>query len=421
MIYENGYTYKLRFLLVMVLTSIEQITDILTLRYHPTKSTLIPPLTVSDFSPESTFNLASPEHNIDMVDSMLKKTIKKTILGDTISIALSGGVDSSVILAKIREVLPDLNIHCITVGFYENDTDFVAAKEIANTFNCEFHGLIIENPLETLPAQITLAQEPRWNTFWYYVVKEASKYSDMLVSGDGGDEVFAGYVFRYKRFIESINNNDGWMDRAQKYMQCHNRDWVDDQQKIFMPKMKFNWQNIYNKLRTSFDNTLHPIDQVLLADFNGKLLHDWVPVNTRIHKHFNIRGYSPLMNIDLVKWAAYIPYYQKYDRDTNEGKIPLRKLFNRTGHENLLIKGKKGYAPDLELLWKNYAKKICEKHILEGDAIKYKMINPNWVNSAFEHAERNDIRYISKLLSILSLEIWCELYVSNSITEELKL
>ena len=105
----------------------EQITDILTLRYHPTKSTLIPPLVVSDFA---TVSNNTPEQNIESIDRMLKTSIEKTIKGDTISIALSGGVDSSLALAKIREVHPKLNIHCITVGFYENDTDFDAAKKL---------------------------------------------------------------------------------------------------------------------------------------------------------------------------------------------------------------------------------------------------------------------------------------------------
>lgn len=400
---------------------IEQITDILTLRYHPTKSTLIPPLTVNDFSPESTFNLASPEHNIDMVDKMLKTTIQKTIKDKSISLALSGGVDSSIILAKIREVFPDIDIHCITVGFYEGDTDFIAAKELSKAFDCKFHGLAIENPLETLPKQVSISHEPRWNTFWTYVVEEAKKHSNMLISGDGGDEVFAGYVFRYKKFIESLNNGDGWKERAIKYMSCHNRDWVPDQNGMFTLKMKFNWDNVYNKLRSNFDNTLNPVDQILLADYNGKLLHDWVPVNNRIHEHYGITGYSPLMNIDLVKWAVYIPYHQKYNRNTNEGKIPLRRLLERTGYEDYLVKEKKGYAPDSLRLWRNYGKRICEKYLSGSDIVKYKIINQLWLDNAIESANDGDLRYISKLFSVLSLEIWCNIYISHSINPNLRL
>lgn len=405
--------------LVYSLVDREQITDILTLRYHPTKSTLVPSLTVSDFSPESNVNTANAEHNIEMIDKMLKATIKKTIVGDTISMALSGGVDSTLILTKIREVLPDITIHGISVGFHKDDTDFIAAKKLAERFDCEFHGLIIENPLKTLPKQISISQEPRWNTYWYYVVQEAVKYSDMIVSGDGGDEVFGGYVFRYKQFVESLNQDDGWMDRAVKYLNCHNRDWVPDQPKIFTPRMNFNWQDIYNKLRNSFDNSLHPVEQVWLADFNGKLLYDWVPVNQRIHDHFKIGNYAPLMNIDLVKFAAYIPYHQKYNKDTNEGKIPLRRLLQNSGNDDLLVSGKKGYGPDIIRLWEKYGKRIVSKYLLSGsDVVKYKMVNQDWINSAFKSANSNNVRYIVKILSVLSLEIWCQLYISHSLNPD---
>jgi asparagine synthase (glutamine-hydrolysing) len=395
----------------------EKITDILTLRYHPTKSTLIPPLTINDFLPNSTFNLTNTEYNINMIDKILKTTIKKTIKTDTISLALSGGIDSSIILTKIREVFPNLNIHCITIGFYENDIDFIAAKKISKVFDCEFHGKIVKNPLETLPNQISISHEPRWNTFWTYVVEESKKYSNMLVSGDGGDEIFAGYVFRYKKFIESLNQNDNWIDRVKKYLECHNRDWVPDQQNVFTNKMNFNWQTIYNKLKPSFNNLLHPINQILLADYNGKLLHDWVPINNLIHNHYNITGYSPLINTDLVKLATGVPYNQY----TNEGKIPLKQLLERSVCAEYIIKEKKGYAPDLIRLWKNYGKNICVRYLTNSDVVKYKIINEPWINNAIILADNNDFRYISKLFSILSLEIWYRLYITHTIIPESKL
>lgn len=394
------------------------ITDILTLRYHPTKPS-IPPLTIDDFSNQP---VITPEHNLNMVDDMIKKSIKRTIKEhDTISLALSGGVDSTFVLSQIRECYPKLNIHCISVGFDETDIDLIAAEKIASYFNCKFHGVLIKNPLEDLPKQISIAQEPRWNIFWYYVVREAKKYSDIIVTGDGGDEVFAGYVFRYKKFLELTNENDGWMDRVIKYMQCHNRDWVDDQQNMFAPTMSFNWQSIYNKLKYSFDNDLSPINQVLLADFNGKLLYDWIPVNEKIYNHFNILGYSPLMNIDLAKWNACVPIEQKYNNTTNKGKLPLRALLKKSGCEHLLISEKKGYAPNLITLWEKYGKNICIKFLSHGDSIKYKMINDEWITSAFYYANKGDIRYIAKLLSVLSLEIWCKIYITHSLNPDNRL
>ena len=97
-----------------------------------------------------------------------------------------------------------------------------------------------------------------------------------------------------------------------------------------------------------------------------------------------------------------------------EGKIPLRRLLEQTGHYDLLVKGKKGYAPDLIRLWKNHGKYICEKYLASrSNVVQYKIINQKWIDNAFE--KTHDLRYINKLLSVLSLELWCEMYMTHSL------
>ena len=312
-------------------------TDILTLRYHPDNTTthVLP----KDFI--SSKPLLTLENNTDILDNMLTKTIKNSIKTKSVAIGLSGGIDSCTILAKIRNVLPDIDIHCITVGFHNNDVDMTSASKIAKYFDCKFHSVIVENPLETLPMQISLSEEPRWNTFWTYVVNHAKNYSDVLISGDGGDEVFAGYTFRYSKFLKLLSPNDGWVERTIKYLKCHERDWVDDQNEMFTAKMNFSWNNIYHKLKPYFDNELKPLNQVLLADYNGKLLYDWVPTNYKIHKKLKMNAYFPLLDTEIVHHGLSLPLEQKYNVEKNEGKIPLRLIFEKYGHNDLLLKEKK--------------------------------------------------------------------------------
>ena len=56
---------------------------------------------------------------------------------------------------------------------------------------------------------------------------------------------------------------------------CHERDQVPDQVNMFDSKLQFDWEQIYYLLRTHFYNDLAPLDQVLMADYYGKLMYDF--------------------------------------------------------------------------------------------------------------------------------------------------
>ena len=86
------------------------------------------------------------------------------------------------------------------------------------------------------------------------MVKTASKFSTSLVSGDGGDELFGGYTFRYQKFLSNFNSEMSPLDRVKLYLECHERDWVPDQIELFDSKANFSWDKIYSKIIPYFDN-----------------------------------------------------------------------------------------------------------------------------------------------------------------------
>jgi len=87
--------------------------------------------------------------------------------------------------------------------------------------------------LKELPKAISIIKQPFWDTHWYYVSKKAQTLSKYLASGDGGDEIFGGYTFRYKKFLETTNDLSKPIDKIKAYLNCHERDRVPDQDKLF--------------------------------------------------------------------------------------------------------------------------------------------------------------------------------------------
>lgn len=396
------------------------IKNILTLRYLPTKETQFQKLTWKDFVEES---IKDPT---DFVENSLKNTIQNKILEfkpKKVSIALSGGVDSTLTLALLNELFPDLTVEAISVKFADSIDESGDASKIAEFFNANHTIIHIENFFQELPKTISILKFPFWDLMnWYYVVKKAATISPILFSGDGGDEIFGGYSFRYSKFLQSINSNSSPLEKIKAYLNCHERDWVPDQEKIFGNNIKFSWDEIYDILKPHFDNSLNPLNQVFLSDFNGKLLFNWIPNYTKIHEHFGIKSISPFLTSDLISFVTHLSIKEKYSIETNTGKLILRKILSNKLPQNFLSKKKQGFSVNTINLWKLYGKEICDYYLSDARIVKDNLINPDWIKIHFEKLKENlDVRYVNKFFSILALEIWYRLFITKEIKPETNL
>ena len=281
------------------------ITNILTLRYDPSIKPNLPKKTWSDFKP----SIQNP--SIEFIEKSIQKNVKKQLDVSSVKkicIALSGGIDSTLILTLIKKTMPEIQVDAISVKFANSVDETGSASKIADELETNHHVVYVENYLKDLPKAISIVKLPFWDLHWYHVVKKSQSLSKYLASGDGGDELFGGYTFRYKKFLSLINNNSTPLEKTKAYLACHERDRVPDQEKLFGKKSKFSWESIYQTLIDYFDNPLSPIEQVFLADYNGKLLYNFNPINTKILNHFDVKSISPLLSDDMISHAFSIPF-----------------------------------------------------------------------------------------------------------------
>ena len=329
----------------------------------------------------------------------------------TISLALSTGVDSNLMLALLRDEYPSLNIKCISVSFDEA-SEATYAKKIAESKDTDFYNVTVDNPLKDLPFLISIVKEPRWNLYQYYFIEKSKKYSDILFTGDGGDELFGGYTFRYTKFLKLFDEDDDWKQRTIHYLECHERDWVPDQEKIFGENIKFDWSSIYSLLRTYFDNDLDPLDQVFLADYNGKLIYDFVPTNYKLFNYLGVTGISPILDNKIIDMSLRIPPLVKFNKESNMGKIPLREILSGLDSKNV-SDAKIGFGMDLKKLWTSSAKEIVISTLSNASVFRDKIISSDFYDRSIKRIEETgDLRYISKMLQLLSLEIWYKMFIT---------
>lgn len=393
------------------------IRNFLTIRYNPEEQPVSSQLNWKKIS--ETIN----DPNGIKTEKLLKKSIKNRFENvDNIVISLSGGIDSTVSLALLRESFPKKKIIAITGVFEGQYDESPVAQKIASTFDVKFKTVKMDSIFTTMPEIISISRKPRWNTYQHIIAKEAKKFGDLLITGDGADEIFGGYVFRYKKFLNLFRPKNNWKIKTINYLECHNRDWVPDQENLFGKKINFNWNEIYNYFKPFFSNSLSPLQQVMLADYNGKLLYDFIPTSREIGNFYNSNITSIFLDDQITSFGNSLKLYNKYDPKQNIGKLVIRKITKRLGVEH--IKEKRGFSPGLFFDWKKKGKKICENYLLDEHSHIYdqKIINHNWVIRSFEKVENDgDIRYLNRLISILALEIWYRLFVTKEISRLKKL
>ena len=388
------------------------ITNILTLRYDPS---IIPNL------PRKTWNNFKPlveKPSIKFIEKLIEKTLQKQLDISSIKkicIALSGGIDSTLILTLIKKTIPDIKVDAISIKFANSIDETENASKIAAKLEANHHIIYVENYLRELPKAISIIKLPFWDLHWYYVVKKSQSLSKHLASGDGGDELFGGYTFRYKKFLTLTNTNSTPLEKAKAYLLCHERDRVPAQEKLFGKKYEFSWESIYKTLIGYFDNPLSPIEQVFLADYNGKLLYNFNPINTRILNQFDMKSISPLLSEEMISYALGIPLQHKYDKTKNVGKLSLRKLLSKYNMDKLITSEKLGFNVNTLNLWKSYGQSLWQEYLIDSEVAKDGWINKDWI-SKYIHKDDLDVRYVNKFLGLLAFEVWYRLFVTKDMS-----
>jgi asparagine synthase (glutamine-hydrolysing) len=390
------------------------IRNILTLRYDPSQKPLLPKISPTDFKNSQ----PSVEHIEFLIEKSLRKVQSKN--PEKIAVALSGGIDSTLALFFLRKIFPESVIEAISVKFADSTDETMIGAKIAEHFNVKHHVVTIDNYLEELPKAIDIVKLPFWDLHWYYVAKKARILAKYIASGDGGDEIFGGYTFRYKKFLSLVDANSTPLQKVKAYLECHERDSVPNQELLFGKKSQFSWDGIYKILVHYFDNSLSLLDQVFLADYNGKLLYNFSIVSNKINNYHGLETITPLISNEIISYVMASSNIYKYDQQNNLGKLLLRKILSKYNIESLVSNEKLGFSVNTISLWKSHGQMLCAKYLEDARLVQNGWINENWIKQHINQ-ENLDVRHINKFLGLLASEIWFRMFVTKEIKSDLLL
>lgn len=140
-----------------------------------------------------------PETIVAELRRRLERAISRNVMSDTMGIWLSGGVDSSVIATLAKKYVNKL--HSFVIGL-EGATDIACGAQVAESLGIQHHSLTVTlaELLPILPAAIYALESfdallVRSSVTNYLISKTVSDYVETIFSGEGGDELFAGYAY----------------------------------------------------------------------------------------------------------------------------------------------------------------------------------------------------------------------------------
>lgn len=169
-----------------------------------------------NLEPDEAWLERSEEELVEELRSHLRTAVERRLMADVpLGLFLSGGIDSSAVLAAARAAAPSRSFQTFTLGFSEPSFDESAhARRVADAFGAtnEVEWLDLETARDCASGVLARLDEPLGDASilpTYLLARAARRRVKVVLSGDGGDELFAGYdPFRaltpahlYNRFV----------------------------------------------------------------------------------------------------------------------------------------------------------------------------------------------------------------------------
>lgn len=379
------------------------------------------------------------------------QAVRRQLVADVpVGAFLSGGMDSGAVTAVASQEIPHLvsvtggfdlsSASGLELGFDERQR----AEALSYRFQTEHYQVVLKaGDLERcMPKLVWHLEDLRVGQSYpnYYVSRLASKFVKVMLAGTGGDELFAGYPWRYYRTVDST----GFDDYVAKYYVFWQR-LVNNQtiHRLFQPEV---WAAVKDRLTMdSFRAVLEghkvaaphgPEDYV-----NNSLyfecrtfLHGLLVVEDRLSMAHGLETRVPFLDNDLVDFAMRLPIRSKlrdlehiirldentpgvkaalYGDKTNDGKIILRQMLGRFLPDDYVNGVKQGFSGPDGSWFRGESLHYVSRMLLESDAALYRFLRPDTVRELV--TEHLDGKVNRRLLiwSLLCFEWWCRIFLDG--------
>lgn len=399
-------------------------------------------------------SFTSLENATDELERLLHLSVKLHMQSDVpYGAFLSGGVDSSLV-AAIMQNLSNKRVKTFTLGFSESTHDeTIYARGVAKHLGTEHHELVMSP--DEIPALISggvikydepFADVSSVPTF--LISRFARQHVTVCLSGDGGDELFAGYpryfwgdtveklrkwltplaaylasrllqklpVFFWDDVVNQLTNkryagNEGLSPRIKRftdYLSCPREHAYSRTMSAWKQPELLLGVSDYKKLGA--DKKYYPdltwAEEMMLIDQENFLQDDILTKVDRASMAVSLETRVPFLTHSLVEWSWKIPLSYKFKNSTNEGKRILREVLYRHVPRELIERPKQGFGMPMAV-WlrsslRDWAEELLVCSDLESAGLCGKVVRDVW-NDHLSGKDR-----MSEVWTVLMYRQWQE-------------
>lgn len=387
-----------------------------------------------------TAKIASDQECLDELETHLAEAVRIRLISDVpLGALLSGGVDSSVVVALMARASSS-PVKTFSIGFGKQDyNEAPYARAVAEKFGTEHHEFVVEpNVTETLEHLTRMMEEPFGDSSMipmYHVSHIAREHVTVALTGDGGDELFAGYdrypvhldrmpyeripawvggafrsmiypalgpSFKGRRFLfnASLHGGDRYLDTVGFLT-------TDRERRLFSQDFLTagSGRDVIEEVRQFYADAHAPdrMSRLLYLDTKSYLTGDVLTKVDRMSMATSLEVRCPILDHVLIEWVTSLPTEWKYRNGVR--KYLLRRLAERLGVPGL-NRPKQGFAMPLTHWWKSELRETLLPILLEPRTLQRGYLNAPSVRQLVDEHLSGRRDYGQELWLLLIFELW---------------
>ena len=379
----------------------------------------------------------------EQLRGLLEESVKLRMVSDvSLGAFLSGGIDSSAVVAMMAR-LSSAPVKTFSIGFEEPEfNELHYARQVAELFGTDHHELVLQpDVLGTIDDLAWYLDEPFGDPSaipTYMVSKLASEKVTVVLSGDGGDELFAGYdryvVEDRERKYDYIpaparklmglvgrNMREGMrgrnflrhiaLDGQERYFDGNTLFRPSEKALLFQPvaSMRIGKHNP-DRMRCAFmeQQRGHWLSRLQYLDTKLYLPNDVLTKVDRMSMAHSIEAREPLLDHHLVEFAATIPAELKLRGGVT--KYILKRALGGILPYQILYRPKRGFAVPLARWFRGNLNSFVRDLLVSKTSRERGIINPDYVERVLTLNSRGR-NMDFQLWTMITFELWCRRFM----------